>query len=326
MSRVLIACAAVLFAAGTARGDHLLYLESQAVAGYDSGSREAIFYSQNPDAEMQRPSIGLDYLHRFSGETGDVATLALQLRLAGKAEEPISRALEPQVYNAYVKAKTPLGYAWVGHNRPAFGLSSYFDSHGLLLRTLAIQGFGYDRDWGAGFYRDFTWGDVSASVTTGTGMPVRLSGNYMAAARASFGVQSQESFNLGFSVGYGATLDTMGYRVREPDPRRMRLIGVDLTVLLDNLEHRFDLYSGTWLGQKTFAASYRLGLNLDQEGRLKLEAQPTYWRTAEENDFEAAVCVSSLVTSNLTIRLAYTYTHDWADHRLLLQLYYYRPT
>lgn len=274
---------------------------------------------------MQRPSIGFDYLQRFSGETGDLATLALQVRLAAKAEEPIATALEPQVYNAYLKARTPLGYLWIGHNRPAFGLSSYFDSHGLLLRTLAIQGFGYDRDWGAGLYRDFGWGDVSASVTTGTGMPVRLGGNYMAAARASFGVQSQENFNLGFSVGYGDTLDTMGYRIREAEPLRMRLIGVDLTVLSDNLEHRIDFYSGTWLGEDTFAVSYRLGLNLDPEGRLELEAQPTYWRVAAESGYELAACLSSLLTSNLTARLAYTYASDPRDHRLLMQLYYYLP-
>ncbi len=119
-----------------------------------------------------------------------------------------------------MKVKTPLSYVWVGHNRPAFGLSSYFDSHGLILRTLAIQGFGYDRDWGAGLYRDFSWGDVSASVTTGTGMPVYFKGNYMTAARISYGVQSQDNFNLGFSLGYGNTLDTMGYRLRDPEPRR----------------------------------------------------------------------------------------------------------
>jgi hypothetical protein len=254
-----------------------------------------------------------------------VATLALQVRLALKPEVAAAERLEYQVYNAYLKAKTPLGYAWIGHNRPAFGLSSYFDSHGLLLRTLAIQGFGYDRDWGVGSYRDFPWGDASASLTTGTGMPVRLGGNFMAAARVSFGVQSQESFNLGFSLGYGETLDTMGYRVRAPEPARMRLVGVDLTVLRDNLEHRFDFYSGTWLDQQTFAVSYRFGANLDPEGRLKIEAQPTFWSVADEGGFEAALCVSSLVTSDLTARLGYTYDSARSDHRVLLQLYFYMP-
>ncbi len=322
--------------AGTADADHLLYFEAQGVAGYSSEVRRPIFYSQNPDAEMQKPSVGFDYLQRISGETGDVATFALQARLAltednpagtdyGSRENRHTYTLEPQVYNAYLKVKTPLSYLWVGHNRPAFGLSSYFDSHGLILRTLAIQGFGYDRDWGAGLYRDFSWGDVSGSVTTGTGMPVHLKGNYMTAARISYGVQSRDNFNLGFSLGYGNTLDTMGYRLRDPEPRLMKLAGVDLTVLRDNLEHRFDLYAGRWLDQDTLAVSYRFGINVDQEGRLKIEAQPTYWKFGEEYDYEAALCLSSLVTADLTVRLGYTYDHNRDDHRVMLQLYYYLP-
>jgi hypothetical protein len=278
----------------------------------------------NPDAEMQKPGLGFDYIQRFSGESGDFATLAVQGRLA-LTEDGNNYKLEPQLYNAYVKMKTPVAYMWVGHNRPAFGLSSYFDSHGLILRTLAIQGFGYDRDWGGGLYKDFSWGDISASVTTGSGMPVYMKGNYMTAARVSYGVQSQDNFNLGFSLGYGSTLDTMGYRLRDPEPLQMRLAGVDLTILRNNLEHRFDLYAGTWLDKDTYAMSYRFGVNLDQEGRLKIEVQPTYWKFGEENDYQLALCFSSQVTSNLTVRLGYTYDHNTDDNRVILQLYYYQP-
>jgi hypothetical protein len=337
MYRTLILCLSILSLTGTARAaDHLLYFEAQGIAGYSSEVRRLIPYSQNPDAEMQKPSVGFDYLQRISGESGDLATFALQTRLAltednpagtdyGSRENRHAYTLEPQVYNAYMKVKTPLSYLWVGHNRPAFGLSSYFDSHGLILRTLAIQGFGYDRDWGAGLNRDFSWGDVSASVTTGSGMPVHLKGNYMTTARVSYGVQSRDNFNVGFSLGYGNTLDTMGYRLRDPEPRLMRLAGADLTILRDNLEHRFDLYTGTWLDQNTYALSYRLGINLDQEGRFKIEAQPTYWKFGEEYDYEAALCLSGQATSDLTVRLGYTYGRNRDDHRVLLQLYYYLP-
>jgi hypothetical protein len=304
--------------------DHLLYFEAQGIAGYSSEVKKPIYYSMNPDAEMQKPSLGFDYIQRFSGESGDLATLAVQGRLA-LTEDGSSYKLEPQLYNAYVKMKTPAAYMWVGHNRPAFGLSSYFDSHGLILRTLAIQGFGYDRDWGGGLYKDFSWGDISASVTTGSGMPVYMKGNYMTAARVSYGVQSQDNFNLGFSLGYGSTLDTMGYRLRDPEPLQMRLAGVDLTILRNNLEHRFDLYAGTWLDKDTYAMSYRFGVNLDQEGRLKIEAQPTYWKFGEENDYQLALCFSSQVTSNLTVRLGYTYDHNTDDNRVILQFYYYQP-
>jgi hypothetical protein len=304
--------------------DHLLYFEAQGIAGYSSEVKKPIYYSMNPDAEMQKPGLGFDYIQRFSGESGDFATLAVQGRLA-LTEDGDNYKLEPQLYNAYVKMKTPVAYMWVGHNRPAFGLSSYFDSHGLILRTLAIQGFGYDRDWGGGLYKDFSWGDISASVTTGSGMPVYMKGNYMTAARVSYGVQSQDNFNLGFSLGYGSTLDTMGYRLRDPEPLQMRLAGVDLTILRNNLEHRFDLYAGTWLDKDTYAMSYRFGVNLDQEGRLKIEAQPTYWKFGEENDYQLALCFSSQVTSNLTVRLGYTYDHNTDDNRVILQLYYYQP-
>jgi hypothetical protein len=325
MYKTLLVCLSLLCLTDRVQAaDHLLYFEAQGIAGYSSEVKKPIYYSMNPDAEMQKPGLGFDYIQRFSGESGDFATLAVQGRLA-LTEDGDNYKLEPQLYNAYVKMKTPVAYMWVGHNRPAFGLSSYFDSHGLILRTLAIQGFGYDRDWGGGLYKDFSWGDISASVTTGSGMPVYMKGNYMTAARVSYGVQSQDNFNLGFSLGYGSTLDTMGYRLRDPEPLQMRLAGVDLTILRNNLEHRFDLYAGTWLDKDTYAMSYRFGVNLDQEGRLKIEAQPTYWKFGEENDYQLALCFSSQVTSNLTVRLGYTYDHNTDDNRVILQLYYYRP-
>ena len=162
-----------LFQSSTADASgYLLFLEGQGVIGYSSALKKTILYSMNPEAEMQKPSIGFDYLQRFSGETGDVATLAIQARLALTENGDDDYKAEPQVYNAYLKIRTPVAYVWIGHNRPAFGLGSYFDSHGLLLRTLSVQGFGYDRDWGVGVNRDFSWGDFSASVTLGSGMPM----------------------------------------------------------------------------------------------------------------------------------------------------------
>jgi hypothetical protein len=331
MFKTLIICLCLAFFVLTSvanAADHLLYFEAQGIAGYSSQIRKPIYYSMNPDAEMQKPSIGFDYLQRFSGDSGDIATFALQGRLAltvDGQDRSNSLKLEPQVYNAYLKMKTPLGYAWAGHNRPAFGLGSYFDSHGLLLRTLAIQGFGYDRDWGGGLYKDFSWGDIATSITTGSGMPVYTKGNSMTAARISYGVQSRDNFNLGFSLGYGRTLDTMGYKLRNPKPQELRLAGIDLAILKNRLEHRFDLLAGTWLDNDTYAASYRFGLNLDQEGRLKIEVQPTYWKIGQDRDYEIALCFSSQVTSDLTIRLAPTYDHSTNDKRIVMQFYYYLP-
>ena len=315
----------LLWSAAPARGDsHLLYFEAQGVGGYSTLSDKPLYYSMNPEAEMQKTSAGFDYLHRFSGESGDWGALGLQGRLAVIADEEGIERLEPQAYNAWLKIKAPWTDLWIGHNRPAFGLGSYFDSHPLLLRTLPIQGFGYDRDWGIGTYRDFPRGNLQLSATTGTGMPVRFRGNYLLAGRAAYGVLSEDNYSLGLSAGYGRTLDTMGYEVRESAPLDLRLAGVDLAVLRNNLEHRLDLLAGEWLGQSTRAAMYRFGYLFGPEQRLKIELQPTWWQSDGEN-WLFSLCFSALVTPDLTLRTMYEYNRDEADHRAIAQLYYYLP-
>jgi hypothetical protein len=308
-----------------ARGDsHLLYLEAQGIAGYSSRQEKPIYYSMNPDAEMQKPSIGFDYLHRFSGESGDWGSFGLQERVALSVYGNGVKKVELQTYNAWFKAKTKLSDIWIGHNRPALGLGSYFDSHPLILRTLPIQGLGYDRDWGIGTYRDFSWGNLQLSATTGTGMPIYFKGNYMLAGRVAYGVLNEENYTLGLSVGYGETLDTMGYNLRDGEPRRMRLGGADFALLRDNLEHRFDLLAGEWLGADTFAAMYRLGYLFGPEQRMRIELQPTYWRSNGENWLLSA-CFSAIVTPDLTFRTMYEYNKVEDDHRVITQLYYYLP-
>jgi hypothetical protein len=109
---------------------------------------------------MQKPGIGVDYVQRLSGETGDYATLALQLRLAYNQpyQELDQDQVQLQLYNAFFKYKAGFSDLWIGHNRMAFGLASYFDSHAQLLQPLIMQGYGFDRDWGVGATRDFEWG------------------------------------------------------------------------------------------------------------------------------------------------------------------------
>jgi len=308
-----------------ALGDnHLLYFEAQGIAGYSSRQDKPIYYSMNPDAEMQKPSVGFDYLHRFSGESGDWGSFGLQGRLALSVYENGTKRIEPQAYNAWFKVKTSLSDVWIGHNRPALGLGSYFDSHPLILRTLPIQGFGYDRDWGIGTYRDFSWGNLQLSATTGTGMPIYFKGNYMLAARVAYGVLNEDNYTLGFSAGYGRTLDTMGYKLRDSAPKNMRLGGADFAFLRNNLEHRFDLFAGEWLDQDTVALMYRFGFLFGPEQRMKIEVQPAYWRSGGEN-WLLSSCFSALVTPDLTLRTMYEYNHAEDDHRAIVQLYYYLP-
>ncbi len=66
MFKSLLICLSLLGLASMAYAEgHLLYFEAQGIAGYSSGIKNAIFYSQNPDAEMQKPSIGFDYIKRL---------------------------------------------------------------------------------------------------------------------------------------------------------------------------------------------------------------------------------------------------------------------
>jgi hypothetical protein len=278
---------------------------------------------------MQKSSVGFDWLRRFSGESGDWGSLGFQGRMAyvrDEEDEAASRA-EPQAYNAWFKVKTPWTDVWAGHNRPAFGMGSYFDSHPLLLRTLPIQGFGYDRDWGVGSYRDFRWGNLQLSATTGSGMPVYAKGNYMLAGRVSLGVLNEDNYTVGFSAGIGRTLDTMGYRLREPDPAFLRLAGIDFAYLRDRFDHRFDLLYGKWLGLDTVAAMYRLGVLLDGEGRMKVEAQPTWWKVDGEEGERLLLSAgfTGLITADLASRTMYEYDRDTRDHRVVTQLYLYKP-
>ena len=223
--------------------NHLLYLESQVVGGYSSQEDKAVWYSKTPEDTMQKPSAGFDYIQKLSGETGDFGAVAIQARLGYDDEEG---DFEPQLYNAYIKYKSEGTDFWIGHNRPALGLSSYFDSHALLLTTLAMNGFGFDRDWGLGAYREFSWGNAAASVTTGSGMPIYFKNNYLASARVSKGSLNQDNYNLGFSAAYGETLTTMGYHLMmDGEPELFAMAGVDMAYLWDNFEARWEIMAET---------------------------------------------------------------------------------
>jgi hypothetical protein len=348
MCKALVVCSClVLLAQSAMASDYLLYFEAQEIFGYASSLRKTVSYSINPQSEMQQPSLGFDYLQRISGEAGDVAVFALQGRVsvmpplqgAGYQIEPQSirqekdgYTLQPQIFNAWVKFKTPWAYVWVGHDRPAFGLASYFDSHGLLLETVGMRFGFYDRDWGVGGYHDFSWGNVAASLTSGTGMPFYQSlpglpfdSHYMAVTRVSYGVLERDNFSAGFSLGYGKTLETTGYTLMETEAFPMQMAGADLAVLQDNFEHRAELYTGKWLGSNLFALFYRIGVNLDPEARYKLEAQDMYWENLGIRDYRPALCFSYQVTPNFTVRTSYAYDRYLNDNRTLLQLYYYGP-
>jgi len=323
---ILVVIVVLLVSASPAFGkSYLLYLEAQGVGGYDTAEDGPIYYSMNPLDVMQKPSVGFDYLQRFSSETGDWGSFALQMRLAyNEAYRATGEdEFQVQIYNAFFKYKAGFADLWIGHSRIAFGLGSYLDSHALLLQPLAMYGYGYDRDWGVGATRDFEWGNVSFSYSTGTGMPLEFDGNYLLSARASYGVLSRDNYNIGFSSSYGKPLDTIGYEVIMPDPVETFLVGTDFTYFWNNIENRFEAVAGEKDDENTYAFLWRIGVNLLDEDRLKLEFQPVYRNLAGDWNYELNGGVTYKLTSDLTLRGVYTYDGAMNDNRVVFQIYWY---
>jgi hypothetical protein len=312
----------ILTAGGISAQSSLFYFEAQAVAGYSSVPDKWVYYSLHPDDAMQKPSLGFDYLQRFSRETGDFAVLAIQARLAWAADS--SEKLEPQLYNAFLRFKLPAVDFWVGHNRQPFGLSSAFDVHAQLLPTLVMYGYGYDRDWGAGLGRDFSKGSWGVSLTAGSGMPLEFSGNYLFSGRLSLGVLSRDNWSLGISGAYGEALETMGYAYISTDPKPFQMAGLDITHVWNNLENRFEAMAGRKYGVDAWAAFWRLGVNLLEEERLKWEFQPIVTKEGGESGLKLATGLSFAATSDLSLRIMYAYDREEQDSRVIFQVYYYK--
>jgi len=316
---------AALLAAPTLRASgYLLYFELQGVAGYSSAAKKTVFASMDDMEAMQKPSIGFDYVQRFSGATGDIAVLAIQGRLALNAAEDSDRRVEPQLYNAYLKVKAGFADIWVGHNRPKFGLAAFYDTHGHLLQTLAMRGYGFDRDWGLGVERDFAWGNAGVSVTAGSGMPLAFHGNYFASTRVSFGVLERDNYSIGFSAGQGRLLDVMGMNVMSSETAPFTMAGVDFSLLANAWDHRAEIYAGSRGGRSEFAALWRIGRGFLEENRLRLELQPAVIRAAGATHAQLGAGVTFIAHPDWTLRAMVAHDGATRDTRVIFQAYYYK--
>ena len=69
MYKTLLVCLSLLCLTDRVQAaDHLLYFEAQGIAGYSSEVKKPIYYSMNPDAEMQKPGLGFDYIQLANPE------------------------------------------------------------------------------------------------------------------------------------------------------------------------------------------------------------------------------------------------------------------
>lgn len=300
----------------------LFFLELQAVGAYSTSARRVTLYSLMPDDVMQKPSLGFDWVQRFSGGNRDIGVVAVQARLA--YDEEGEHKLEPQLYNAYFRLKARPVNIWAGHNRPATGLSSVLDSHALLLPSPPMLGFGFDRDWGVGLDSDFAWGGAALSVTAGSGMPLYFKGNYLAAARVFKGVLARDNYSVGLSAAHGQVLETMGYTLVEAGPSGWDSVSLDLSHAWRNLENRAEVLVGRENGAGMVLAFWRAGLALLEEGRLKIEAQPAVWRRAGAWDHALAASLTYLFSADLAGRFMVYHGSERGGARFIVQLYYYK--
>ena len=317
--------------ANAALGDNrLLYAEAQLVGQYNfqsyvrPGDNRFRWYSMDQMDVMQKPSIGFDLVQRLSTETGDWGLLAVQARFAYDSTR--NGNIEPQLYNAFLKVKPGFGDIWIGHNKPAFGLTMSLDNHGTLLQPLSMYGYGFDRDWGAGYYRDFESGNVAFSATLGSGMPIYAKGNYLLSGRISKGDLNQQNYNAGLSAAYGMTLETMGYHLVMDEPIQHGMAGADLTHYSGPWEDRVEF---VWDRSQTdldhvsrFVLFHRLTLNILSENRLKLDFQQMWVKRKAALDADFSLGVSYQFMSDLTARLAFA-TNSERSTKAAAQVYWY---
>jgi len=302
---------------------NLLFWEAQAVAGYFGSNQAWELYSHHPHDAMQKPSLGIDYLGRFGNAGKDFGYLAMQARLAYDKNE--ANKLQPQLYNAFINWKAPIADIWLGHNKTALGLSSYLDNHSLLLADNTMSGLNFDRDWGAGIKAETMLLDLSASVTTGSGMPLWVGKNHLLVLRAGLGDPNKDNHSLGVSVAQGKILKSMGYTVMHNNKlHELRLGGLDAAWRYLDLDIKGDLLYGSYDSDPAYAALFRTGLFLLPEERaiLDLQAHLTKLKDAENQYY--TVGLSYRLTPYLSLRTAIT-RHDPGGHdSVALQVYCYK--
>jgi hypothetical protein len=325
----LVACSLAPLAAA----DFLLFFEAQGIGGYSFRLGEGIFHSQNELETMQKSSLGFDYVQRFSIAKRDVAVLSVQARLAldilseqSRLTYGVAKKTAPvlQIYNAFLKFKFRPFDAWIGHNRPHFGLASQFDQHAHLLQPLVMSGFSFDRDWGVGLERDTASGDFGISLTSGSGMSLRLRRNWLLAARLAEGILERDNFNIGLSFGFGKVLDVMGNYLLSDTLVPIRMAELDMTWLYDNWENRLEIALGDRILGPVAAVLWRVGLNLLRENRLKLEVQPALLVDKGRRNLNFSAGLTFLANADWTLRAMYLYDRRFRDSQLVFQIYFYK--
>ncbi|MBW6513251.1 MAG: hypothetical protein K0B87_00625 [Candidatus Syntrophosphaera sp.] len=323
--RAALAILALLSLAGgtlNAQG-RLLFAEAQAVGSWESPSNSFRPYSMHPDEAMQKPSLGFDLVQRLGGEGRDWGYLAVQARLAYDENRP-SR-LEPQLYNAFLNFKAPGFDAWIGHNKPALGLSLTLDNHAQILMDNTMSGLVMDRDWGLGLNFNRGRPELAVSLTTGSGMALAYDESWLLAARAGLGEHSRENIALGASLAAGTVFKTMGYHfMHDLATHRLLLGGIDFSRRITAFELRSDLLYGSFHENPAYAALARLTWFPLPEDRAEITLQGQFQELAGAAVQNYSLGAGYRLSPDLALRSAFTYSEPAESGTIALQLYYYK--
>lgn len=303
--------------------NNLLYLEIQGVMGYDGSEGDIVYYSHHRHDTMQKPSIGIDYVSRIRAGRSDFGYLAIQTRLA--YDEHKDNRIEPQLYNAYFNFKRRNYDFWLGHNKPALGLSANLDNHALLLTDNSMGFLNFDRDWGVGINLERAAYDFKWSLTTGSGMPFYYDENYLTSARLGFGNPSLDDYALGFSLAYGEVLMSMGYEImHDKKKHNLQLAGLDFEYRYLNNEVKTDILIGSYNTNFSYAALLRLSRFILTEDRMTLDLQLLTQDTINKAVQNYSLGVSYRINPYLTFRSMYDLSIPDEHHRVVMQLYWIR--
>ncbi|MBM4403535.1 MAG: hypothetical protein FJ042_04005 [Candidatus Cloacimonetes bacterium] len=304
-------------------GTNLLNLEIQAVGKYDLSNSEFQPYSHHKHDAMQKPSIGFDYIHRLRGKSRDWGYVSIQSRLA--YDELRENKIEAQLYNAFLNWKAPWLDLWIGHNKPALGLSSYLDNHAQLLIDNTMTALNFDRDWGVGANYETETIDLKLSLTTGSGMPLYLDETYLVSGRLGVGDLAKGNSTVGVSFAAGEVLHSMGYNVMHGEKAHQTMVGgVDGSMRYLDWETAADLILGSYDEYYAYTGLLRLNHYLFPEDRASIMTQAQFTRLKNVTDQNYAVAMQYKISPALTLRAMYNYRHLTENHTVSAQLFYYR--
>ena len=225
---------------------------------------------------LLRDSVGLEGFGKLSGERGDWATVALQVRLTRYRYLDMDNRIfvrnewEPEFHTTYINFKGLFGRLnfKAGHLEVPFGLEPVIDTHSVLVPSTAMVNLGTMQDWGASLNGQLRWFDYEVALTSGAGMMANFNpfererGRYLVSGR----IQPVSSGNtqIGIAALIGemspiehSNLDQMNdggdEHTEEPETealRSERRIGLDLRTPVFFLNSAFDTRLEVALGTR----------------------------------------------------------------------------